>query len=318
MTKDFLSIFDLSPNELEALFKLADDLKADTSRRPLAGKTAALIFQKPSLRTRVSFEVGLYQLGGYSVFLSNESIGVGQREPAADIARLLSRYNHLIIARLFEHALLLELAHHATIPVINALTDLSHPCQVLADLYTIRQRGMLKEGIKVAFIGDGNNVANSWLEASSLFPMHFVLAAPNGYEPNPDILARARSTQVSEIEIVTDPAVAAQNADVLYTDVWTSMGQEAESEKRRKAFVGYQVNEQLLALAKSDCVVMHCLPAHRGEEVSMGILDGDHSIVFDQAENRLHIQKAIMTKLIESTAGGSTNERSALHQPKLA
>lgn len=320
MTKDFLSLFDLSPDELEELFKLTDVLKTDPSRRPMAGKTAALIFQKPSLRTRVSFEVGIYQLGGYPVFLSNESIGIGQREPAADIARLLSRYNDLIVARLFEHSLLLELARYSTIPVINALTDLSHPCQVLADLYTIRQRGMLKKGIKIAFIGDGNNVVNSWLEASSLVPMHFILAAPNGYEPSREILEQARKSGVSEIDIVSDPSAAAKNADVLYTDVWTSMGQEAESERRRKDFAGYQVNERLLALAKPDCVVMHCLPAHRGEEVSIGILDGRHSIIFEQAENRLHVQKAIIAKLMEihSAKRGRDGEQVSRHQPKLA
>jgi ornithine carbamoyltransferase len=319
MTKDFLSLFDIAPAELEELFKLTDLLKTDPSRRPLAGKTAALIFQKPSLRTRVSFEVGIYQLGGYPVFLSNESIGIDQREPAADIARLLSRYNDLIIARLFAHSLLLELAKYSTVPVINALTDLSHPCQVLADLYTLRQRGLLRKGIKIAFIGDGNNVANSWLEASSLFPMHFVLAAPRGYEPNHEILERARKSGVSDIEIVTDPAAAARNADVLYTDVWTSMGQEGESEKRRRDFAGYQVNEQLLTLAKPDCVVMHCLPAHRGEEVSLGVLDGDHSIIFDQAENRLHVQKAIMAELIKTHAAQHEHagDRPSQHLPKL-
>jgi ornithine carbamoyltransferase len=320
MTKNFLSIFDLSADELEDLFELSDVLKTDSSRRPMAGKTAALIFQKPSLRTRVSFEVGIYQLGGYPVFLSNESIGIGQREPAADIARLLSRYNDLIVARLFEHTLLLELARHSTVPVINALTDLSHPCQVLADIYTIRQRKILKKGMKIAFIGDGNNVVNSWLEASSLVPMHFVLAAPSGYEPNQNILERARKSGVSEIDIVSDPSSAATNADVLYTDVWTSMGQEAESEKRRKDFAGYQVNEHLLALAKPDCVVMHCLPAHRGEEVSMSILDGHRSIIFDQAENRLHIQKAIMTRLTETHAAksGRDGEQLSQKQSKLA
>jgi ornithine carbamoyltransferase len=314
MKKDLLSILDLSPAELEELFALTDELKTDSSH-PLAGKTAALLFQKPSFRTRVSFEVGIYQLGGYPIFLSNESIGLGQREPAADIARLLSRYTDLIIARLFDHALLLELAHYATIPVINALTDLSHPCQVLADLYTLRQRGVLHKGIKVAFIGDGNNVVNSWLEASSLVPMHFVLAAPRGYEPNRDILDHARRSGVSTIEIVSDPATAATNADVLYTDVWTSMGQEAESEQRRKAFAGYQVNDALIALAKPDALVMHCLPAHRGEEVSAAVLDGTHSIIFEQAENRLHVQKALMTKLV---AMQRKQPQPSAYQPRLA
>jgi ornithine carbamoyltransferase len=277
-----------------------------------------MIFQKPSLRTRVSFEVGVVQLGGHPVFLSNESVGIGQREPARDIARLLSRYNDLIIARLFEHSLLTDLAEYSTIPVINALTDLSHPCQILADIYTLRQHGKLKKGLKIAFIGDGNNVVNSWLEASSLYPMHFVLAAPKGYEPDKTILNRARKAGISKIEIIQDPAAAAKNADMLYTDVWTSMGQEAESAKRMKAFKGYQVNKKLLSLAKPDCVVMHCLPAHRGEEVDNVVLDGKQSVIFDQAENRLHVQKAIMTKLIEAQAMNNASDGAREHRTKLA
>ena len=205
MKKDFLSITDLNAAELDELFLLADTLKEHPNRRPLAGKTVAMIFQKPSLRTRVSFEIGVVQLGGHPVFLSNESIGIGQREPARDIARLLSRYNDLIIARLFEHSLLTDLAQFSTIPVINALTDLSHPCQILADIYTLRQHGKLKKGLKIAFIGDGNNVVNSWLEASSLYPMHFVLAAPKGYEPDRTILNRARKAGISKIEVIRDP-----------------------------------------------------------------------------------------------------------------
>jgi ornithine carbamoyltransferase len=318
MTKDFLSIADLNPGELEELFLLADTLKKDAGRRPLAGKTAALIFQKPSLRTRVSFEVGVVQLGGHPVFLSNESVGIGQREPAKDIARLLSRYNHLIIARLFEHSLLTDLAQYSTIPVINALTDLSHPCQILADMYTLRQHGKLKKGLKIAFIGDGNNVVNSWLEASVIFPMHFVLAAPKGYEPDKNILNRAGKAGVSTIEVIQDPSAAAKNADILYTDVWTSMGQEAESARRLKAFKGYQVNKKLLALAKPDCVVMHCLPAHRGEEVDNVVLDGKQSVIFDQAENRLHVQKAVMTKLIEAHALNNKSNGARDRRTKLA
>ncbi len=299
MKKDFLSLLDIAPDELDELFALADELKGNTHIRPLAGKTAALIFQKPSLRTRVSFEVGIYQLGGYPLFLSQEDVGLGVREPARDIARLLSRYNHLLVARLFEHSLLTELARHATIPVVNALTDLTHPCQVLADVYTLWKQGKLHSGIKIAFVGDGNNVVNSWLEMSMLYPMYFVLAAPKGYGPNEEILHQAQKAGVSTIEILEDPAAAIANADVVYTDVWTSMGQEAESEKRRKAFAGYQVNRRMLSLAKPDCVLMHCLPARRGEEVTDDVLEGVHSIVFEQAENRLHVQKAILAKLFE-------------------
>ena len=302
MKKDFLSILDLAPNELDELFVLADTLRTDTRRRPMEGKTAALIFQKPSLRTHVSFEVGIYQLGGHPVFLTQEGVGLGQRESASDVAKLLSRYNHLIVARLFDHQLLLDLAGYSDIPVINALTDLTHPCQILADMYTMRQYGKLRKGVKVAFIGDGNNVVNSWLEVSALYPMHFVLAAPKGYEPNAGMLQRALRAGVSTIEIVQDPATAATGADVLYTDVWVSMGQENEADARRKAFSGYQVNEKLLAHAQPDCLVMHCMPAHRGEEVTAGVLDGKQSVIFDQAENRLHIQKAIITKLVEQYA----------------
>lgn len=300
MKRDFLSLMDLREGELEELFRLTDLLKIDRMRRPLAGRSVAMIFQKPSLRTRVSFEVGINDLGGHPIFLSQEGIGIGVREKAGDIAGMLSRMTAMVVARLFDHSLLIELAQKAAVPVVNALTDLSHPCQILADAYTMRQHGKWKPGIKVVFVGDGNNVVNSWLELSMLFPMHFVLAAPNGYDPDKEIFNNAASKGVSTVEIVRDPALAVGNADVIYTDVWTSMGQEAESEKRRKDFAGYQVNAALLAKAKPDCVVMHCLPAHRGEEITAEVMEGPQSIVFDEAENRLHVQKAIMVKLLEN------------------
>ncbi|HEY4611566.1 MAG TPA: ornithine carbamoyltransferase, partial [Bacteroidota bacterium] len=220
--------------------------------------------------------------------------------------------NHLIVARLFDHRLLVDLARFADIPVINALTDLSHPCQVLADLYTMRQHKKLHKGVKVAFIGDGNNVVNSWLELSALYPLHFALGAPKGYEPNAEILAAAKRVGLSTIEILHDAAAAAKDADVLYTDVWTSMGQEAEADARRKAFAGFQVDEALLAKAKPDCVVMHCLPAHRGEEITAAVLDGKQSVVFDQAENRLHVQKAIMATLVEAHAAKNKPEKTPI------
>ncbi|MBI3111425.1 MAG: ornithine carbamoyltransferase [Ignavibacteriales bacterium] len=300
MKKDFLSLLDLEAGELEELFLLTDALKTDVTRRPLAGRSVAMIFQKPSLRTRVSFEVGVFQLGGHPIFLSQEGVGIGVREKASDMAELLSRMTAMIVARLFDHSLLTELANRATVPVVNALTDLSHPCQILADAYTMRQHGKWKPGVKVVFVGDGNNVVNSWLELAMLYPLHFVLAAPKGYEPNEEILRQARKQGVSTIEIIEDPNAAVKNADVLYTDVWTSMGQEAESEKRKKDFAGYQVNARLLAQAKPDCAVMHCLPAHRGEEITNDVIEGSQSIVFDEAENRLHVQKAVMAKLLES------------------
>ena len=303
MNKNFLSLLDIQQAELEEIFLLADSLKTNGSYRPLAGKSVAMIFQKPSLRTRVSFEVGIVQLGGHPIFLSQEGIGIGKRETAGDIARLLSRMTNMIVARLFDHEVLVELAQRASVPVINALTDLSHPCQIVADLYTMRQHGKLKPGAKVVFVGDGNNVVNSWLEMCTLYPLHFVLAAPKGYGPNIDILEMAVGAGLSVVEIVEDPTVAVKDADVVYTDVWTSMGQEAEADERRKALAHYQVNEKLLSLAKPDCVVMHCLPAHRGEEITEEVIEGNRSIVFDEAENRLHAQKAIMAKLIERNNG---------------
>ncbi|MBI3587530.1 MAG: ornithine carbamoyltransferase [Ignavibacteriales bacterium] len=305
MKKDFISLCDITPDELEELFLLADSLKKNPRRRPLEGKSVAMIFQKPSLRTRVSFEVGVAQLGGHPVVLSQEGIGIGVREKASDIAQLFSRMTSMVVARLFDHAILMELANIATIPVVNALTDLSHPCQIFSDMYTLRQHNKLQHGIKIVFVGDGNNVVNSWLEMAMVYPMHFVLAAPNGYGPDPTILKNARASNLSQIEVVEDPVAAVKNADVIYTDVWTSMGQEAEAEIRKKAFAGYVVDSTLLSLAKSDCVVMHCLPAHRGEEISGEVLGGRQSIVFDQAENRLHAQKAIMAKLIEQAGNNS-------------
>lgn len=310
MKSDFLSLQDIeSRKELFELFELCDALKADRSAKPLTGKTVALLFQKPSLRTRVSFEAAIVQLGGYPIYLGQESVGLGQRESVADVARVLSRYNDLIIARLFEHSVLLELAEHASVPVINALTNHSHPCQVFADLYTMRQYGKLFEGVKVVFVGDGNNVVNSWLEMSMLYPMHFVLAAPAAYNPHIATLKAAMKAGVSKIEILEEPEVAVQNADVIYTDVWTSMGQEAEAEERRKVFRPYQVNAKLLSLAKPDAIVMHCLPANRGEEVTDDVLDGKQSVVFDQAENRLHAQKAILVKLLQKDTPKSTVQK---------
>jgi ornithine carbamoyltransferase len=299
MNKHFLSLRDIGPIDLEALFELTDDLKYDRSYRPLEGRVVTLIFQKPSLRTRVSFEVGISQLGGDAVVLSQEGIGIGTRETAADVANVLASYSDMIVARLFEHSTIVELAQHSTVPVINSLTDLSHPCQVLADLYTLREHDLLHPGIKVAFIGDGNNVVNSWLEMAMLYPMHFVLGAPAGYEPDAETLKAARAAGISKIDIVHDPVEAVRGADVIYTDVWTSMGQESESEIRRTAFAPYQVDSRLLSFAASDCAVMHCLPAHRGEEITAEVLDGPQSIVFPQATNRLHVQKAVMARLIE-------------------
>jgi len=301
MKRNLISIADLTREQIEEIFALAHRLKADRKEgwpHPLlAGKTLAMIFEKPSLRTRVTFEAGMVQLGGYAVYLSPPDIGLGTRETVPDIARNLSRWVDLIMARTFSHAVVLELAQYATVPVINGLSDLLHPCQVLADCLTlIEQRGSL-DGLKVAFVGDGNNVVNSWLNAASKLPFSFALACPAGYEPDSEVLARARQ-KGAQITITQSIAEAVGGADAVYTDVWTSMGQEKESALRREAFLPYQVNAAVMALAKRDALVMHCLPAHRGEEITAEVLDSPRSVVFEQAENRLHIQKAIMVWLL--------------------
>jgi ornithine carbamoyltransferase len=276
---------------------LTDVLK-NSDAKPLAGKHVTLLFQKPSLRTRVSFEVAVSQLGGTSLYLSNEGVGIGERESVPDIAKVLSSYSDCIVARLFDHDMLLGLAKDSSVPVINALTDRSHPCQILADLYTIRQHGKLVPGLKIVFIGDGNNVAHSWLEMAAIFPMHLAIAAPNGYHPDKAILDYANASGISTIEILDDPQIAADSADVIYTDVWTSMGQESEQLERMKIFKPYQVNKKLLQLAHPNALVMHCLPAHRGEEITNEAMESHNSVVFDQAENRLHVQKAILATLL--------------------
>jgi len=306
---DFISLADFSRADVTSMLDDADrlkaELKAGKGARPLVGKTLAMIFEKPSLRTRVTFETGIKQLGGASVYLAPEDIRLGARETVGDIARNLSRWVDLIVARTFSHRSLVELAQHATIPVINGLTDLLHPAQVLADLQTMREhRGSLADAT-VAFIGDGNNVVNSWLNAAALLELNFRLACPPGYEPDAKILARAQSLIPGRIQIVTDPREAARGADVLYTDVWTSMGQEAESQARRAAFAGYQINAGLLDVASKDVLVMHCLPAHRGEEITADVLDGPRSVVLDQAENRLHAQKAVMVWLSARSKPGA-------------
>lgn len=299
MKKDFISFKDRPASELSEILALARRIKAAPSAgfRPLQGKTAALIFEKPSLRTHVSFQVGITQLGGDAVFLSQGDIGLSTRESVRDAAGVLSRYNDLIIARTMAHSTVEDLAAYASVPVVNALTDLLHPCQILADAFTLIERGLFTERTKIVFIGDGNNVVNSWLELAAKFPIHFVLACPEGFEPDAAILGEARSASLSTIEIVHDVLAAARGAGVLYTDVWVSMGQEEERARRERAFKGYQINADLVRLAAPGCAIMHCLPAHRGEEISAEVLDGPRSIIFDQAENRLHVQKAVIAFL---------------------
>ena len=305
--KDLLSVGDLSRERLFRLFTLAADLKqrwkAGRRAAPLAGRSLALIFEKPSLRTRVTFEVGIVQLGGRAVYLSGNEIGLGTRETVPDVARNLSRWVDGIAARVFAHATVQGLATHASIPVINGLSDFEHPCQALADYFTLWERGVDLASMRMAWIGDGNNVCHSMMLAGALVGASMVVACPPGYEPDAGVQAQVRALG-GRLQVTTDAREAATGADVLYTDVWVSMGQEAEREKRREAFSRYQLSERLLGFAKPSALVMHCLPAHRGEEITDAVLDGPRSIVLDQSENRLHAQKAVVFELL----GGSLDD----------
>jgi ornithine carbamoyltransferase len=300
--RDFLAETDFSKKEIIDTFKLARKLKKKTRKGEkhhlLKGKVLVMVFQKPSNRTRVSFEVGMYQLGGHAVYLGPAEIGLGTRESVPDVARVLSRFSNGIMARVFGHDLVQGLAEWAPVPVINGLSDLLHPCQILGDLLTIIEHKGHYEGIKLAYVGDGNNIVNSFINAAGILPLDLRIATPKGYEPNADILKNARAKGISQIMTVEDPVEAVRGADVVYTDTWASMGQESEAAARRKVFKPFQVNAKLLSHAAKDYIFMHCLPAHRGEEVTDEVMDGPHSVVFDEAENRLHIQKAIMVKLM--------------------
>jgi ornithine carbamoyltransferase len=295
--RDFLAIPDFSAPELLALFDLAERMRTGRYvKKPLAGKTLAMIFMKASTRTRVSFEVGTFQLGGHALFLSPRDVQLGRGEPIADTARVLSRYVDGIMIRTFAHHDVEELAKYAGVPVINGLTDLLHPCQILADLLTVRQHLGGWEGKKVAWIGDGNNMANSWINAAYRLGFELTLACPEGYEPADHLLARAR--QNAKVTLTRDPKEAIAGAHVVNTDVWASMGQEDEQKKREKDFAGYVVDGSMMERAAKDAIFLHCLPAHRGEEVTADVIDGPQSRVWDEAENRLHVQKAIMAALI--------------------
>lgn len=299
--RDFISLHDFNQDELSFILDVAKDLKAEQKAgRPhpiLQGKTLGMVFTKSSTRTRVSFEVGMYQLGGHALFLSGRDIQLGRGEPISDTARVLSRMVDGIMIRTFSHQEVLELAEFATIPIINGLTDLLHPCQVLADLMTIQEHKGRLEGLKLAYVGDGNNMAHSLMFGCAKMGMHVVIASPQGYKPDPLIVAMAQADAKSNgglVEVVDDPFEAVKGADVLYTDVWASMGQEAEAKERMTAFKGYQINSNSLKLANESAIVLHCLPAHRGEEITEEVIEGDQSVVFDESENRLHAQKAIM------------------------
>jgi len=295
--RDFLAIPDYSRAELLKLFALAERMRGGSyADKPLAGKSLAMIFMKSSTRTRVSFEVGTSQLGGHALFLSSRDVQLGRGEPIADTARVLSRYVDGIMIRTFSQADVEQLAQFATVPVINGLTDLLHPCQVLADVLTVMQEFGTLDGRRLAWIGDGNNMANSWINAAYRLGFDLTLACPEGYDPDPAILERAKSA--ANVTVVRDPVEAAEGADVITTDVWASMGQEDEQAIRQKAFDGFTVDEKLMSRAKPEAIFLHCLPAHRGEEVAAEVIDGPQSRVWDEAENRLHIQKAIMANLM--------------------
>ena len=303
MKKDFLALNQFTKPELDGIFRLTrllkDKQKQGIEHRLLTGKTLAMIFEKSSTRTRVSFEAGIFQLGGHGLFISTKDSQMGRGEPIKDTARCMARYCDGVMIRTYGQEIVEEFARYSSVPVINGLTDLFHPCQLMADLFTVIEHRGGYEGLKFAWIGDGNNMANTWIEAAAILGFDLTLACPQGYEPNRQVWdwAQSRATN-GQIALTEDPAEAARDADVLNTDVWASMGQEQEQEKRVKAFAGFQVNEALLDEARGNCMVLHCLPAHRGEEISDDVIEGPHSAVWDEAENRLHVQKAIMATLM--------------------
>jgi ornithine carbamoyltransferase len=304
MKKDLLSIKNLAAGEIECILKLSYELKRNKKKfsKALAGKNLALIFQKPSNRTRVSFEVGMYQLGGNALYLSPNEINIGIREGIKDVAKTISRYVDGIVLRTFEHKNCLDMASCATVPIINGLSDFSHPCQGLADLFTIREKLKQLKGILLAYVGDGNNVCNSLLLAAAKTGMYMNVASPQGYAPSQEVIKQAQTFAKetgSRITVTDDPVSAVKGAHIVYTDVWASMGQEEEINKRKVIFKDFQINAELLAGASPDVLIMHCLPAHRGEEITDEVMDSRNSIVFDQAENRLHVQKAILIKLLK-------------------
>ena len=301
--KHFLHISDYSKEELWEILDLAKIVKSKFRKREdykvFNNKSLAMIFAKPSARTRVSFETGFEWMGGHALFLGPNDIGIGKREAIKDISRVLSRYNDIIMARLFEHEHIIELAEHSSVPIVNGLTDYNHPCQIMADIFTVWENLNDIDGAKIVYIGDGNNIVHSWLHLSMRFPLDFVCCCPEEYEPDVELVNKAKESGASKITITNDPVSAVSGADVIYTDVWASMGQKEEAEEREKAFKNFQVNEKLMSLTGKDTLFMHCLPAERDREVTDGVMESDNSIVFDQAENRMHVQNAIMIMLSE-------------------
>jgi ornithine carbamoyltransferase len=301
MKRDFLHITDFTSDDIHATLALTDEIKAKFKARedykPFKDQSMAMIFAKPSARTRVSFETGFFRMGGHAIYLGPADIEIGKREAVKDIARVISRYNDVIMARLFTHTHILEMAEYASVPVVNGLTDYNHPCQIMADIFTIMEHRRNLDDLKVAYIGDGNNIVHSWLHLAQRLPLHFVCACPEGYRPDADTVAAARDTGLSTIEITNDPKAAVGDADVVYTDVWASMGQKHERDERMRRFQGFQINEELMAATGKDSLFMHCLPAERGVEITDSVIESKASIVFDEAENRMHAQNAILLKI---------------------
>jgi len=299
--RDFLKITDFSKEEILETLSLAAEVKArfkaGETYQPFRGQSMAMIFAKPSARTRISFETGFFRLGGHALYLSPDDISIGQREAVKDIARVISRFNDMIMARLFAHEHIQEMAAYASVPVINGLTDYNHPCQIMADMFTIQEHKKRVTDLKVVYVGDGNNVVHSWLNMACRLPFHFVCVCPEGYAPQAETLAAARNAGLSEIEISHDPQTAVKGADIVYTDVWASMGQKHEAAERAKRFAGFQVNARLMAAAGKKALFMHCLPAEREVETTDEVMESKASIVFDQAENRMHAQNAILLKV---------------------
>ena len=304
MKKDFIHITDFDQKEIYEFLDFAIDLKKRVKNNdymPFSGKSLAMIFAKPSARTRVSFETGFYQLGGHALYLGPNDIGIGKREAVKDIARVLSRYNDIIMARLFNHKHIIELAQNSSVPVINGLTDYNHPCQIMADILTIYEHRKNIDSIKIVYVGDGNNIVHSWLRLASIIPLHFTCLCPEGYGPDKETVKLAQESSISTIEITHDTVSGVNGADVIYTDVWASMGQKDEAESRSKIFSNFQVNSKMMESTNKDTLFMHCLPAERDREVTDEVMESSNSIVFDQAENRMHAQNALMVKILNES-----------------
>ena len=301
MKRDFLHVTDFSADEILATFDLAKEVKARFTGRedykPFKDHTMAMIFAKPSARTRISFETGFFRMGGHALYLGPSDIAIGKREAVKDIARVVARYNDVIMARLFAHAHVLELAEYASVPVVNGLTDYNHPCQIMADMFTVLEHRGHLDDLKVVYVGDGNNIVHSWLRLAQRLPFHFVCACPDDYEPDRQTFDEARHGGLSQVEISHDPKAAVKGADIVYTDVWASMGQKSEAEERKARFAGFQVDDALMAGTGKESLFMHCLPAERGVETTDSVMESKSSIVFDEAENRMHAQNAILLKI---------------------